>query len=148
MVGGGKVSPAESKVAAVRDFTMPTTKKGVRKFLGLTGYYRRFIPEYAKHSYHLTEATRKTSLDRVVCTESLLSEFNYLKDVLCSIPSITLSKPTDKFLLQTDASGVGLGAVLSVMREKEELPVAFWSKKLLPSPERENLVLLNWRVLQ
>ena len=50
VVGSGKVSPAELKVKAVRDFQMPQTKKSVRQFLGLTGYYRRFIPKYAEHS--------------------------------------------------------------------------------------------------
>ena len=55
-----------------------------------------------------------------------------MKDSLCSLPSLTLPVPDDEFLLQTDASGVGLGAVLSVVRDGVELPVAFYSKKLLP----------------
>ena len=55
-----------------------------------------------------------------------------LKSVLCEIPSLTLLVSSNNFLLQTDASGVGLGAVLSVIREGEELPVAFWSRKLQP----------------
>ena len=50
--------------------------------------------------------------------------------VLCSLPSLILPIPRDEFLLQTDASGVGLGAVLSVVRDREEFPVAFWSRKL------------------
>ena len=53
VVGKGKVCPADLKVQAVKDFPMPRTKKGVRQFLGLTGYYRRFIPKFAEHSYHL-----------------------------------------------------------------------------------------------
>ena len=122
VVGCGKVSPAELKVKAVRDICIPKTKKGIRQFLGLTGYYRRFIPKYAENSFHLTEATRKTAPDRVICCDELLHEFIYLRDVLCGLPSLTLPVPADKFLLQTDASGVGLGAVLSVIREGEELP--------------------------
>ena len=59
-----------------------------------------------------------------------------MKDVLCNLPSLTLPVPADEFLLQTDASGVGLGAVLSVVRKGEELPVAFYSKKLLPRERR------------
>ena len=136
IVGDGKVSPAELKVKAVRDFSMPKTKKAVRQFLGLTGYYRRFIPEYAEHSYFLTEAIRKSAPDNVVCNDAMLCEFQYLQSVLCSLPSLTLPVPTDKFLLQTDASGVGLGAVLSVVRGGVELPVAFYSKKLLPRERR------------
>ena len=132
MVGQGLVSPAQAKVQAVRDFVMPTTKKGIRQFLGLAGYYRRFIDHFADHTYHLTEATRKLAPERVSSSSDLFDEFMYIKDALCVIPSLTLPVPTDEFLLQTDASGVGLGAVLSVIREKEELPVAFYSRKLLP----------------
>ena len=132
LVGLGRVSPAKLKVSAVADFQFPTTKKGVRQFLGLTGYYRRFIPEFAKHSFHLTEATRKTAPDRVIFSDVLNIEFLYLKSVLCSVPTLTLPVISDSFILQTDASGVGLGAVLSVLREEVEYPVAFFSKKLLP----------------
>ena len=132
VIGKGLVSPADLKVKAVRDFPTPTTKKAVRQFLGLTGYYRRFIAKYAEHTFALTEATRKSAPDCVVLSDVLLSECCYLKDVLCSLPSLTLPVPDDHFLLQTDASGVGIGAVLSVVRGEEELPVAFFSKKLQP----------------
>ena len=132
IVGKGKVSPAELKVKAVADFQLPKTKKGVRQFLGLTGYYRRFIPNFAEHSFHLTEATRKTAPERIMFSDVLYDEFLYMKNVLCSVPTLTLPMPTDSFVLQTDASGVGLGAVLSVVRQEVEYPVAFYSKKLLP----------------
>ena len=136
VVGMGKVSPADLKVQAVRDFIQPVTKKQIRQFLGLTGYYRRFIEKYAEHSYELTEATRKSSPDRVVWNVEMLAEFAYLKDSLCCIPSLTLPLPSDQFVLQTDASGVGLGAVLSVQREGQEFPVAFYSRKLQPRERR------------
>ena len=131
-VGEGKVSPAELKVKAVREFCQPKTKKQVRQFLGLTGYYRKFCQNYAEHSFHLTQITKKSAPERVVWSNALEEEFMYLKDVLCSLPSLTLPLIGDQFLLQTDASGVGLGAVLSVVRNDEELPVAYYSKKLQP----------------
>ena len=65
VVGNGKVTPAELKVKAVRDFQQPQTKKQIRQFLGLTGYYQRFVQNYAEHSYELTEATRKSAPERV-----------------------------------------------------------------------------------
>ena len=136
MVGKGKVSPAALKVKAVQDFEFPRTKRQVRQFLGLTGYYRRFIPKYSEHAYNLTEATRKLAPDRVKQTEALLSEFSYLKQQLCAMPLLTLPVPSDSFILQTDASGVGLGAVLSVQRGEEELPVAFHSRKLQPREQK------------
>ena len=131
-VGGGKVSPADLKVCAVRNFCQPQTKKHVRQFLGLTGYYRKYVRNYAEHSFNLTEATKKSAPERVVWNSALVKEFVYLKDVLCSLPCLTLPIVGDQFLLHTDASGVGLGAILSVVREGEELPVAFFSRKLQP----------------
>ena len=136
MVGEGKVSPAECKVLALRTYQQPLTKKGVRQFLGLAGYYRKFIKDYADHSYYLTDATRKSAPDRVTWCDSMLSEFMYLKTVLCSVPSLTLPTVQDNFLLQTDASGLGVGAILSVVRDETEYPVAYFSRKLKPREQR------------
>ena len=132
LVGEGMVSPADLKVQAVRQFTQPVTKKNVRQFLGLTGYYRRFVPEYASHSFHLTETTRKSTPERVAWNEALEHEFVYLKNCICSAPCLTLPVVGDVFLLQTDASGVGVGAVLAVVRDGQEYPVAYYSRKLQP----------------
>ena len=125
IVGEGRVSPAELKVQAVREFCQPQTKKQIRQFLGLIGYYRKFVQNYAEHSYHLTEATKKNAHDRALFSDDMHIEFCYLKDVLCKLP---LS--SDNFVLQTDASGVGIGAVLGVIREEVEWPVTYYSRKL------------------
>ena len=66
----------------------------------------------------------------------LYDEYYYLKDSLCAIPTLTLPLPSDSFVLQTDASQVGVGAVLSVQRDGEEWPVAFYSRKLQPRERR------------
>ena len=132
LVGEGMVSPADLKVQAVRQFTRPGTKKQVRQFLGLTGYYRKFVPEYASHSFHLTETTKKSAPERVAWSKALDSEFIYLKECICSSPCLTLPVVSDVFVLQTDASGVGIGAVLAVVRDGLEYPVAYYSRKLQP----------------
>ena len=136
IVGNGTVSPAEGKIEAVRSFVKPKTKKQIRQFLGLTGYYRRFIEKYAEHIFNLMEATRKSVPERVVWSNIMCDEFLFLKDCLCSIPSLTLPLASKNFVLQTDASQVGLGAVLSVQRDGEEWPVAFYSRKLQPRKRR------------
>ena len=136
MVGEGKVSPVECKVQALKEYQQPQTKKGIRQFLGLAGYYRRFIREYADHSYFLTESTKKSAPERVVWSDVMFSEFTYLKNVLCSVPSLTLPTVQDRFLLQTDASGLGIGAILSVVRLEEEYPVAYYSRKLKDREQR------------
>ena len=149
LVGEGMVSPADLKVQAVRQFAQPKTKKNVRQFLGLAGYYRRFVPEYASHSFHMTEATRKSAPEVVAWNSALHGEFMYLKDAICSVPSLTLPVVGDVFLLQTDASGIGIGAVLSVLRDGDEFPVAYYSRKLQPrernysASELEGLAVVN-----
>ena len=70
--------------------------------------------------------------DDVIWSEALSHEFVYLKTRLCSLPSITVPCPSDLSILQTDASGIGLGAVLGVHCEEEEILVAFFSQKLKP----------------
>ena len=105
VIGSGKVSPTLGKIEAV-NFPIPKTKKNVRQFLGLTGYYRKFIKKYAEHSYYLSEATRKSAPERIVWCDAVDCEFNYLKTALCSLPSLTLPTSRDTFLLQTDASEV------------------------------------------
>ena len=148
-VGVGVVSPSVCKTQALRDFQRPTTKKGVRQFLGLAGYYRRFIEHYAAHSVALTDATRKSAPDLIVWNDVMLDEFIYLKNVLCDVPSLTLPTIEDEYILQTDASGRGVGAVLSVVREGQELPVAYFSRKLKPremnysATELEGLAVVN-----
>ena len=148
-VGVGVVSPSVCKTQALRDFQRPTTKKGVRQFLGLAGYYRRFIEHYAAHSVALTDATRKSAPDFIVWNNVMLDEFNYLKNVLCDVPSLTLPTIIDEYILQTDASGRGIGAVLSVVREGQELPVAYFSRKLkqretnYSATELEGLAVVN-----
>ena len=61
IVGEGKVSPAELKVKAVREFCQPQTKRRSRQFLGLTGYYRKFIQNYAEHTFELHTGYQKVS---------------------------------------------------------------------------------------
>ena len=109
-VGSGKVRPVELKVQAIRSFEVPKTKTQVRSFLGLTGYYRKFIPQYASLAVPLTDLTRKTQPNRVTWTPACAVAFAKLKDALCA--SLLVSPDFEKqFMLQTDASDRGVGAV-------------------------------------
>lgn len=99
---------------AITNFVQPKTKRQVRQFLGLTGYYRKFNPAYTNHSFNLTKATKKEMPDIVQWIDFILSEYMYLKNVLCHIPSLTLLPHSDEFVLLTDASQVCIRAVLSV----------------------------------
>jgi len=140
-VGSGKVRPEDVKVQAIRNFIQPTTKKHVRAFLGITGYYRKFIPNYASLACPLTDLTRKSQPNKVVWSPECTAAFEQLKQALCSstvLKSPDFNKP---FTLQTDASDRGVGAVLSQSSEQgRDRPNAYFSRKLLPREERYSTV--------
>ncbi len=66
IMGNGRVRPEKSKVEAIQSFPVPTTKKEVRSFMGLAGYYRKSVPDYASLATPITDLTKKNSLNRVV----------------------------------------------------------------------------------
>ena len=130
-IGRGGVRSEKSKVQAIADMMRPQTKKDVRTFLGMTGYYRRFIRDYATIAEPLTDLTKKTLPEKIVWNERLKLAFQRLKKVLMTAPLMKNPDFTRTFVLQTDASGVGVGAVLS-QGEEEDQPIAYFSRKLLP----------------
>ena len=133
VVGGGVVKPHVSKLEAVASFPVPKTKKEVRTFLGLSGYYRKFIPGYAGIAIPLTDLTRKSAPTTVCWTEECEKAFSQLKALLCSEPVLRSPDFSRDFVLQTDASERGVGAVLAQIDDQgEEHPVAYFSRKLLP----------------
>lgn len=133
VVGNGEVRPEISKIEAVATFPTPTTKKQVRAFLGLTGYYRKFIPNFADLASVLTDLTKKDSPNRIKWNDVCNTAFETLKSKLCSQPILRSPDFEREFILQTDASNRGVGAVLSQQdQDGIEHPTAYFSHKLLP----------------
>eukprot|EP00731_Ephydatia_muelleri_P014418 Em0008g138a len=133
VVGCGRVRPEQSKIEAVKSFPVPLTKKDVRSFLGLTGYYQKFIANYASLVAPLTDSTRNAAPTQVEWDSECEKVFKELKIQLCSAPVLRTPDFGVPFILQTDASDCGLGAVLSQMDASgEEHPVAYYSRKLAP----------------
>ncbi|GJR24924.1 reverse transcriptase domain-containing protein [Tanacetum coccineum] len=110
---GLHVDPA--KIEAVKNWTSPTTPTEVRQFLGLAGYYRRFIEVFLKIAKPVTKLTQKNK--NYVWGEGQESAFQLLKQKLCEAPILALPKGNDDFVIYCDASLQGLGAVL-MQREK------------------------------
>ncbi|KAL5517922.1 hypothetical protein EMCRGX_G003566, partial [Ephydatia muelleri] len=128
IVGNGQVRPEIGKLTAVEDFPVPKTKKEVRTFLGLTGYYRKFVPCYASLAAPLTELTRSNAPTIVKWTTSCNTAFMDLKRLLCSSPVLQCPDFSRPFILQTDASDWGVGGVLSQLdQEGLDHPVAYFS---------------------
>lgn len=141
VVGRGQVKPEHSKVTAVVNFPQPATKKQVRAFLGLTGYYCKFIPQYASLAAPLSDLTRKRGPEMIEWTPECEEAFKKMKTILCSSPVLQSPNFDAPFVLQTDASDRGIGAVLSQPdKSGKEHPVAYFSKKLLPREEKYSTI--------
>ncbi|GKB02973.1 putative reverse transcriptase domain-containing protein, partial [Tanacetum coccineum] len=124
---GLHVDPA--KIEAVKNWTSPTTPIEIRQFLGLAGYYRRFIKDFLKIAKSLTELTQKNK--KYIWGEDQESAFQLLKQKLCEAPILALPEGNDDFVVYCDASHQGLGAVL-MQREKV---IAYASRQLKPNEE-------------
>nr|GEX88168.1 reverse transcriptase domain-containing protein [Tanacetum cinerariifolium] len=121
------VDPA--KIKAVKNWTSPTTSTEVRQFLGLVGYYQRFIKVFLKIAKPLTKLTQKNK--NYIWGGEQESAFQLLKQKLCEAPILTLPEGNDDFVVYCDASLQGLGAVL-MQREKV---IAYASRQLKPHEE-------------
>lgn len=116
------VSMDPSKVSSVLQWPRPKTVKGVRGFLGLTGYYRKFIKDYGKEARPLTELTK----DELQWSDKVKAAFDLLKEKMTIALVLALPDFTKEFVIESDASGLGLGAILI----QGGRPVAYFSKAL------------------
>ncbi|GKD43514.1 putative reverse transcriptase domain-containing protein [Tanacetum coccineum] len=105
---GIHVDPA--KIEAVKNWVSPTTPSEIRQFLGLAGYYRRFIEGFSKIAKPMTELTQKNQ--KFGWGEEQEEAFQLLKQKLCDAPILALPEVSDDFMVYCDASIKGLGAVL------------------------------------
>jgi len=142
------VATDPKKIQAITDWPKPQNVRQLRGFLGLTGYYKKFVKNYGAISKPLTQLLKK---DAFAWKEDATRAFRNLKQAMTQPPVLSLPDLNKSFMVETDASGSGIGAVLM----QEGHPISFISKSLGPQQqalstyEREMLAILHavtkWR---
>lgn len=149
IVGSNAIRPQEAKIEAIREWPVPQTKRDVQAFLGMVNFYRRYIVQFAETAAPLTDLCKKRAPMKVQWSPECQQAFESLKGKLVSAPILTPPRYDRPFVVRTDASEKGLGAVLLQRGEDGELhPVAYLSRKLLARErayatiEKEGLALV------
>ncbi|GFX54655.1 retrovirus-related Pol polyprotein from transposon 17.6 [Trichonephila clavipes] len=137
IVESGTIKPSLTKTLAVRKFPEPTTIKQVQSFLGLTGYFRKYIKDYSKIAKPLSDLTRKENLFAFFFGTQQKEAFEKLKKIMSEGPILHLYKYGRKTELHTDACKQGYGAILLQEAEDGKLhPVYYMSKKTNTAEEK------------
>ena len=127
VLSGGCVRPASDNVAAVRSYRRPSSRAEVRRFLGLCGFMRHFVPGFSTRAAPLTDLT--SDKNPFVWTDDCEKSFQDLKAAITSYPVVRSADTREPFVLTTDACQRGWGCTLSQMCDGKEHVVAYASGK-------------------
>ena len=152
-IGAEGLCVSPDKVDAVKNWPTPRNVHDVRSFLGLAGFYRRFVKDFSKIALPLTELTHDKAPWQ--WGEKQQKAFDHLKTALCSAPVLILPDPSKPFVLNCDSCKFAIGATLQQDHGNGLQLVAYRSKKLSPAErnydvrEREFMAILDacshWR---
>jgi len=134
IVSGQGISPDPSKIDKVKNFPIPKNTTELRGFLGLASYYRKFMQEFSIKAAPLHVLLRKET--PFEWTSSQQEAFEHLKNCLISAPILIYPDFKRKFLLFTDGSYVGLGAVLTQLDDQNRERVVAYASRSLNNAER------------
>ena len=133
IIGKGVKKPKDDKVSAIVNASRPTTIKTMQSFLGLVGYYRSFIEDFAKKAEPLVQVTRKTMPSVIRWTPELEEAFSSLKNAMGRGPILKLPDFSKEFYLQCDASDYCTGGILLQDYDGQKFPVQYISQKMKPA---------------
>ena len=138
-ISHNSIKPDHDKVEAIKSFPAPTTKKGVRQFLGLSGYYRRFIARYAHMAAPLHHLTKQET--EFTWGEKEQEAFDQLKDALAKEPVLTAPDFDKPYVIFCDASDLAIGSVLCQLcpETKKYKPISYMSR-VLKGSEKSYLI--------
>ena len=131
------IGPDPEKIEKITNYKTPVSADEVRSFLGLAGYYRRFIPNFGTIAQPLTAKTHKDALKNSFIWEDIDQKaFDTLRTCLVTPPVLAYPDFNLEFLLFTDACDYGIGSVLSQIQDGVEKPIAYASRQLKPSEKK------------
>jgi transposase InsO family protein len=133
---GVRIDPERTQ--GIADFPRPRDAKGVSRFLGMIGFYRKFIPHVAEMSVPLNILRKKGA--KFTWGEEQESAFLALKEAVMSPPVLKVPDFSKPFILQTDASSKALGAVIQQEVDGVRQPVAFASRTLTPQERKASSI--------
>ncbi|CAM9499205.1 unnamed protein product [Heterosigma akashiwo] len=136
-VGREGLKPCPKKIEAIAQIAVPRTKKQVRSFLGLAGFYRNMIKMFSVTAEPLHGLTKAKNPERVRWTPECQKAFEALKEALTSHPVLQLPDMFLPFILETDASKMGIGAVLMQELEPGKMCAIAYASRL-NSPAQKN----------
>ncbi|KAL6417754.1 hypothetical protein ACFW04_012396 [Cataglyphis niger] len=128
IIGADGVKPDPNKIKSISKFPIPKNEKNIKQFLGLAGYYRRFIPQFSKTAKPLTDLLKKNNTFN--WQQRQTEAFNILRNALYSESVLQYPNFTKPFVLTTDASGYAIGGVLSQGQIGKDLPIAYTPRVL------------------
>lgn len=149
MITKDGLKPNNDKIRAVLDFPIPKTATEIKSFLGLVGYYRKFIKDFAKITRPLTSCLKKRK--KIEFTDEYVAAFEMCKELLVNAPILQFPDFEKPFLLTTDASDFAIGAVLSQGPTGNDKPIAYASRTLNDAETRystveKELLAIVWAV--
>lgn len=130
VIGNGVIRSQLNTVTAIESCPLPETRKQLRSFLGMAGFYHRFIPYFSARAALLTDLTGSRRPNKILWTEEAKKVFQDLQQPLSRSPVLHSPDFARHFILQTDDSERRLGAVLLQGPPGECHPVAFINRKL------------------
>ena len=142
IIGRNSVRPLNDNLVSIRDFPTPKNRKNIRQFLGKVNFYHKFIENAATVLEEFHRLLRKDVPFK--WTESCQDAFQKIKDYLTSSPVLAVFDRELPITIYTDASGVGIGAVLKQEQtDGVEKPVAFFSKKLNEHQRKQKAIYIE-----
>ena len=134
-VNADGITPLQDRVVAIEATKPPRTVKELQRFLGMLGYYRRFIPNAAQHLYYLFDAL-KGKPKTLEWTPECQASFEATKAALAAATLLHHPRPGAQLALTTDASNTAIGGVLEQRGPQGWEPLGFYSAKLEPNQQQ------------